>query len=197
LRPLGKEHKIERMSQQETPKQPYKSLGTHLKYLREQSNQTIAEVSGSVEIDDAELERIEAGQECPSEDILLLLINHFNMHDGEATQLWELAGYDAPADEKHQLNDEANLQKQVVMLLALDSRTLYTDGVDIVCNPAGVNMNFTQQTGQGQANPIVRLGMSYEQAEQVSQALQTALLQARYLRGPKRLPPTTTPDSNK
>jgi hypothetical protein len=182
---------MEVMSEQPAPKQPYKTLGTHLKYLREQSNQTVAEVSGSVEIDDEVLERIEAGLECPSEDILLLLINHFNMRDQEATQLWELAGYDAPAEENAHVIDGTPTQKQVIMLLALDSRTVYTDGVDITCNQAGVTFTFTQSTGQAQTSPVARLGMSYEQAGLVAQTLQTALLQAKYLRGPKALPPSS------
>ncbi|HWB38870.1 MAG TPA: hypothetical protein VG604_01380 [Candidatus Saccharimonadales bacterium] len=169
-------------------KQPYEELGTHLKYLREQLHQTIPEVSGSVEIDDAELERIEAGLECPSEDILLLLINHFNMRDGEATQLWELAGYDAPLTEKTQIGEDGNIQKQVVMLLAIDTRTIYTDGLDINCNQAGVTLNFTQNNGSD-SNSVARLGMSYDQAARVSKALQTALLHAKYMRGPKELPP--------
>lgn len=181
---------MEVMSKEATPQKPFKTLGTHLKYLREQSNQTIAEVSGSVEIDDDTLQRIEDGQECPSEDILLLLINHFNMRDQEATQLWELAGYDAPVDEKNRLADDATLQKQVVMLLALDTRTVYTDGLDITANQAGMTLSFTQSGAQPNGTVVARVGMSYEQAEQISKALQAALLQAKYLRGPKSLPPS-------
>lgn len=179
------------MNEQHAPKQPFKTLGTHLKYLREQSNETIAEVSGSVEIDDQALERIEAGVDCPSEDILLLLINHFNMRDQEATQLWELAGYDAPTEETTHIIEGTPSQKQVIMLLALDARTVYTDGVDISYNQAGVTFTFTQSSGPSQSAPVARVGMSYEQAGLVSQTLQKALLQAKYLRGPKTLPPST------
>ena len=51
---------------------PFQPLGGHLKYLREQSHQSLAEVSGAVEIDESALERIEAGLERPAEDVLLL-----------------------------------------------------------------------------------------------------------------------------
>ena len=166
---------------------PYQELGTHLKYLREQLNQTIAEVSGSVEIDDVALQRIEDGVDCPSEDILLLLINHFNMQDREATQLWELAGYDAPYDDKADADGNA---KQVVMLLALDPRTVYSDGVEITANQAGITMSFTQASGKPQPSTVARLGMSYDQAARVAQTLQTVLLQAKFMNGPKQLPPT-------
>ncbi len=73
---------------------PFKTLGTHLKYLREHSSESLAEVSGAVEINEDIMERIEQGVERPSEEILMLLISHFNMQDNEAVQLWELAGYD-------------------------------------------------------------------------------------------------------
>ena len=60
---------------------PFKPLGSHLRYLREQIQESVAEVSGAVEIDMDALERFEQGVERPSEDILMLLINHFNIQD--------------------------------------------------------------------------------------------------------------------
>ena len=65
---------------------PFMSLGNHLKYVREQARQSLAEVSGAVEIDEAYLQRIEAGVERPAEDILLLLISHFGVKDREANR---------------------------------------------------------------------------------------------------------------
>src|ERR1700683_4187621 len=79
---------------------PYITLGQHLKYVREQSRQSLLEVSGAVEIDEDRLERIEAGIERPAEDILLLLISHFGVADREAVQLWELADYDSEMPEQ-------------------------------------------------------------------------------------------------
>jgi transcriptional regulator with XRE-family HTH domain len=173
---------------------PFKTLGTHLKYLREHNSETLAEVSGAVEINEDILERIEQGIERPSEEILMLLISHFNMQDTEAVQLWELAGYDRRSnpDILHSnLHDDMQSGKPVVMLLAFDARTQYTDGVDIHLNNAGVVMTFTQAggmvNGQPQPQPIARVGMSLQQAEAVSAALQQALLHARY-QGPKQLP---------
>ena len=79
---------------------PFITLGRHLKYVREQLHQSLAEVSGAVEIDEQSLERIEAGRERPSEDILLLLISHYGVENQQAVQLWELAEYDAAAPEQ-------------------------------------------------------------------------------------------------
>jgi hypothetical protein len=172
---------------------PYMTLGRHLKYVREQSQQSLAEVSGAVEIAEDSLERIEAGTERPAEEILLLLISHFDMQDREAVQLWELADYDGempdqikPDIDAHQLHG-----KSTVMLLAMDMRTMYSDGLEASSNPAGVTLNFTQASGAGQASSVAKVGMSYEQAAQVLQTLQHVLLHAHNQRTPKSLPPTT------
>src|SRR5689334_12699879 len=124
----------------EANKAPFSSLGSHLKYVREQSNQSIAEVSGAVEIDENYLEKIEAGVVRPDEEILLLLISYFGVKDREAVQLWELAKYDNDMpDEIRVYDDQIQINgKQVVMLLAMDMRTIYSDGLDVTVNPAGV-----------------------------------------------------------
>lgn len=172
------------------PQAPFKTLGSHLKYLREQQKESLAEVSGAVEIDEGQLSRIEAGLERPAEDILLLLISHFEMPDQEAVQLWELAGYDGDVPE--QLRPEGvPPSKSVVMLLALDTRTIYTDGLVIDTTPAGLTMNFTQLSGQHEPQTVARLGMSYEQAAEVLRALYHSLERGRYQGQPKRLPPAS------
>jgi transcriptional regulator with XRE-family HTH domain len=164
-------------------KKPYTALGNHLKYVREQAQQTVAEVSGAVEIDEQYLERIEAGLERPAEDILLLLISHFGVKDREAVQLWESADYDSSLPDEIKPDD-----KSVVMVVAMDMRTIYTDGANISVNPGGVTLEFTQ-TQSSEQNPVARVGMSHYQAEQVLKALQTALLHAKYGSRTKLLPP--------
>lgn len=172
---------------------PFVTLGRHLKYVREQSQQTLAEVSGAVEINEVNLERIESGEERPAEDILLLLISHFDVQDREAVQLWELADYDTDMPEQIKPNIDAHQLhgKSTVMLLAMDMRTMYSDGLEATSNPAGVTLNFTQASGPGTANPVAKVGMSYEQAGQVLQILQQVLWQAQAQRVPKSLPPSS------
>lgn len=173
------------------PNAPFITLGKHLRYVREQSHESLAEVSGAVEIDIEALERIEAGEERPAEDILLLLINHFNVQDQEAVQLWELAGYEGEAPEQLKQTIELPGQgKQVVVVMAQDSRAHYSDGIDVTANQAGLILNFTQATGIDQQATVARVGMSREQAAHVVRALQIALLRADHEGGPKRLPPT-------
>jgi transcriptional regulator with XRE-family HTH domain len=171
---------------------PFITLGRHLKYVREQSQQSLAEVSGAVEIDEQTLEKIEAGQERPAEDILLLLISHLGVQDREAVQMWELADYDADMPEHIKPDEVLQSGKSVVMLMALDMRTIYSDGLDVGVNQAGLTLNFTQAAGNDQVTPVARVGMSVEQAEQVLYSLQQAVLQARYGKSTKLLPPQTT-----
>ena len=170
---------------------PYISLGNHLKYVREQVRQSMAEVSGAVEIEEITLERIEAGLERPEEEVLLLLISHFGMQDREAVQLWELANYDSEVPDEIRFGDNPSPGKQTIMLL-VDVRTMYSDGLDVIVTPAGVTMNFTQMAGQGQNSPVARVGMSRDQAEKVLKALEQALMRARYVGPNKLLPPANS-----
>jgi transcriptional regulator with XRE-family HTH domain len=173
---------------------PYITLGSHLKYVREQSRQSLLEVSGAVEIDEERLQRIEAGIERPTEDILLLLISYFGVADREAVQLWELADYDSdmPDQIKPESIDQQLNAKNVVMLVGFDTRSIYSDGLDVLWNDAGMTLNFTQATGPSQRMPVARIGMSYDQAERVLNTLQKALLHAKYVGDTKLLPPSTT-----
>ena len=66
---------------------PFRTLGSHLKDLRESRRKSLDEVSGAIEIDTDTLERIEIGEERPSEDLLMLLINYFDLQDHEAVKL--------------------------------------------------------------------------------------------------------------
>lgn len=176
------------MRHMESPKRqsPFVLLGQKLRQFRETRHESLAEVSGAVEIDTDLLERFERGEECPSEDILTLLINHFALREQEAVELWEWAGFQRGplADGVQEL-----MSKATVVLVALDARVLYSDHADITGNEQGLVMTFAQSTVQSQQVPIARVGMSYEHAQQVLEALQAALLRQRYQPSHKLLPP--------
>src|SRR3990167_6432152 len=114
---------------------PLKSLGNRLKFARENIKETLAEVSGAVEIDIDLMQRIESGMQIPSEEILLLLISHFDINDDEAASLWELAGYTDDDTQPNSVLSPDNL------------KILYTDMTHITSNRHGVVMNFMQSTG--------------------------------------------------
>lgn len=168
---------------------PYETLGLQLRTMREHSNETLAEVSGAVEIDLETMEKIELGAERPSEDILMLLINHFNMQDHEAVKLWESAGYDAYDPEPQRPTRTEALDKTALVLLAMDTRILYSDNASVQANDSGVVLTFGQDGTNGQSVALSKIGMSYEQAAKVLEALQRALLYGKH-QGQKRLPPS-------
>ncbi|HEV2403784.1 MAG TPA: helix-turn-helix transcriptional regulator [Candidatus Saccharimonadales bacterium] len=150
---------------------PFRTLGQKLKAARQQLHETIEDVSGAVEIDKKSLERIEQGQDRPAEDILLLLINHFNMPEKEATALWQMAGYELP---KAEPEFEDVVERSMVILMPIDPRVMYSDGVQVTANDSGVVMGFTQGAGKRQLT-AGRIGMSREQAWKVVRVLQKTL----------------------
>lgn len=156
--------------------QPYKQLGDRLKTIRQKLHESIAEVSGAVEIDEPTLHRIEQGNERPSEDILMLLISHFGMRDDEAAGLWQLAGYDQPRTHEHRdSTDETPNNRATILVMAVDPRVIYSDGVQVTANRHGVVMSFSQSNGTPNSLVTARIGMSREQAAAVIRTLQEAL----------------------
>jgi transcriptional regulator with XRE-family HTH domain len=163
------------MSEQRSKKFPFKLLGARLKGMREKHQETITEVSGAVEIDDAQLAEIEQGTKRPSEDILMLLISHFSLKDEEAVKLWELAGYTKPGNTRdHRTKPEETIQP--VLVMPMDARIVYTDMANITTNKYGVTINFMQSDGPGsQPLAVSRVGMSREHALKLLKTLHKAL----------------------
>jgi transcriptional regulator with XRE-family HTH domain len=192
------------MSEETNPyphKPPFKTLGKYLKSLRQKQQESLGETSGAVEIDVEKLDRYERGVEPPTEDILLLLISHFGLKDEEAVELWELAGYSRSDVETatEQRNRPSASRAMQVTLVALDNRVLHSNGVEVnVDNAGGVVLNFLEGASGGQAPYTVsRVGMSADQAQNLLNTLQSALLHQKYNAGPKALPDTSAEQSSK
>ena len=125
---------------------PYQELGDFLREKREKNHESIIDVSSAVEIEPNFLEIIEAGSERPSEDILVLLINHFNLKDSDAMTVWKLADYDdnnnydfttmSQQGFKNDIVSSAN----VVMVMPIDVRPMYSDHVEIVEKSVAMNL---------------------------------------------------------
>lgn len=155
---------------------PYKTLGSRLKNTREKLRESLAEVSGAVEIELDTLTEIEQGKHRPSEDILLLLISHFALKEDEATKLWELAGYEKVDGATSMIADESGDLKNSVMVMPVDVRIAYTDMAHVVANQHGVVVNFMQTNGPGnQPLVISRLGMSKDHAKSLIELLQRTI----------------------
>jgi DNA-binding XRE family transcriptional regulator len=169
---------------EDAQKIPFKTLGEKLKIIRQKLHESVAEVSGAVEIEEQLLSRIEQGHERPTEDILLLLINHFGMQDDDAAKLWQLAGYDQPHDHDHGPGS-TDPNRTVVMIMAVDPRVIYSDSVQVTANNAGVVLNFSQNNGSPQPLTTARIGMSRDQAFALLKTLEHTLQQSQ----PRQLPP--------
>lgn len=160
------------MGEKKSP--PFSLFGHRLQSLRKNAHESLLEVSSAVEIDAKTLERIEAGQELPDEDILMLLISHFDVQEGDALKLWELAGYSKQDDKDLPVNDE-NMLKQIMMVIPFDNRIAFTDAVQINAQKNGVVLNFAQSNGNPQPQVISRIGMSVEQAQELVEQLNRSL----------------------
>lgn len=144
--------------------------------MRVSRKESLAEVSGAVEIEADVLNAIESGSQRPTEDVLALLISHFAVREDEAANLWKLAGYDngADIDDIHVTGD-----MQQVAVMPMDLRIVYTDMVHVVANDYGLVMNFMQTAGAGNKPlAIARVGMSREHAKSVLEVLQKTLTQS-------------------
>jgi len=148
------------------------SFGDYLKGIRNKRNESLADVSGAVEIDVMILDRIESGNIQPSEDMLMLLISHFNLKEDEAVRLWQLAGYDqSKLGYQTSSSSEDNLNT-----LTNDGPILFTDGLQVSANKYGVIINFLQGIdANGIPQTISRLGMSREHAKTIVEVIQKTL----------------------
>lgn len=163
---------------------PHKTFGNRLKQLREKAHQSVAEVSGAVEIDEKTLFRIEQGEILPPEEVLLLLVSHFDIKEQDAKKLFDLAGYGRAHPGMNQ-NDEQMI-KQMLMVIPVDNRILYSDSTNVNVNRNGVVLNFLQQN-DNQAVPVSRIGISKEHAVRLVKTLSETLKMAEQAQKPKLL----------
>ena len=182
---------------------PFKAVGDRLKFLREQWQQTIREVSDTLEIDEGTLRSIESGQTLPDIDVLDMLISHFLLTDDQADDLRQLVdntlGKKAPDLGLLPMGLDENLAKQIVMLMPSDNKVVYTDGMNANVNDHGVILQFMQQTPSSQQPAVVsRVGMSREHAEKIINVLKHTLDEYDRNKKQKLLPgPDNQKDSNK
>lgn len=176
--------------------EPYAALGARLRFLREQWQQSVAEVSGTLEIEENILSSIEAGKTLPSIEMLDMLISHFLLTDDQAQDLRDLADdqQDGAGDALASGIDDM-LMKQVVMYLPLDNKIVYTDSMHATVNDNGVVLQFMQAMPNGQQAPIARVGMSQEHAQKVIDVLQNTLRQHDQGKRSSRLLPDSSSDN--
>lgn len=178
---------------------PFGSLGKKLKNLRSKRHESLAEVSGAVEIDTDKLSSIELGKERPSEDILLLLISYFGIKEDEAAELWKMAGYgnmSSVSDDNDNFDSSMQPGTTQVMVMPMDARIVYTDMAHVMVNDYGVVVNFMQGSGlNGQPLAVSRVGMSKDHAKSLIELLQKTLKDSDSPTQIKQLPEGQKPNS--
>lgn len=176
-------------------KQPYKLFGEKLRSLRERAKESLYEVSGAVEIDETTLSKIESGRQLPDEEILALLMSHFDASEKEALNLWELAGYskDSPKDMPF-IEDQL---KQIMMVIPFDNRVAFSDIAHISANKKGVVIEFGLSGGNTVPQTVSKIGMSLEQAQTLSNQLTNSIHMARRPKVIKALPAPKQPRKKK
>ncbi len=151
---------------------PYKNIGEHLRKWRQRAHESLAEVSGAVEIEPEQLKQIERGQLLPSEDILLLLISHLDVEEKDARSVLEQANYARSQTVGSGLSAmDEQIIKQTLMVIPFDNRILYSDSVNISATPNGVVFDFLQNANNSQPATISRIGMSFDHAKRVQKLL--------------------------
>ncbi len=145
-----------------------------MKKRREKVNESLAEVSGAVEIDIETLVKIETGELLPSEDILALLISYFDINIPEANKLLNWAGYDfAKTSQEPQFDEQ--ITKQIFAVIPIDNRVIYTDQTDVQVSDNGIVLNFSQKNLNNQPSSISRVGLSREHARRLIKLLEHSL----------------------
>ena len=152
-------------------KTPYAEFGKKLKNIREKAQESIAELSGAVEFDTKALIGIEQGVIQPPEDLLILMIGHFDLSESEAVKLWKLAGYNQGLSLSNPIINDKNMVKMAIVSPA-DIKIMYTDMVHVSANRYGVVVNFLQGLGVNQPIAVSRIGMSHEHAKSLIKVLQ-------------------------
>lgn len=163
-------------------KRPYSQFGQRLSEIRKGLRESVHEVSGAIEVETEVIEKFEKGEDRPSEDLLMLLISHFDVKDEEADELFELAGYDM----NDSLNPE-NSQMQPIVVVPIDNRTLYTDKSIVEASSNGLVVNFMQNGLNSQQIPISRVGMSLEQAKLLVDEINESISNVYQSKSPKLL----------
>ncbi len=170
--------------------QPYKNFGDRIKFLREQWQQSIEEMSYALEISESSLIAIEDGLELPEPETFEMMVNHFLLTDDQAEDLRSLAYFDQPKNSSKlpPLLDESVI-KQLLVMTTTENRIAYTDGMHANVNDHGVILHFTQNNpGVKNLVTVSKIGMSHQHAKKIIEVLEKTIAEYEKNKSPKQLP---------
>lgn len=154
----------------------YYKLGQVIRSYRLAADKSIEDLSGAVEVEPEFITKLEKGSAKPPEDILALIINHLDIQEEEAEELFELAGYTIEEQKEGASLSKSDDIQSVNLAVPEDLPILYTDMVNVVSNKYGVVFNFVQGVGpNGHPTIVSRVGMSHDHAKSVLEVLQKSL----------------------
>ena len=149
---------------------PQQRIGGYLKQRRESLNESLAEVSGAVEIN--ELSEIESGSILPTEDILILLLSHLDVEEPTARKVLKLAGYDALQPDE--VSGDEQLKQQMFVLMP-GFQIQFADKAQVQKANDSVILNFYQPSITNTDMPIARVGLTKKQVRALISQLQAEL----------------------
>jgi len=161
-------------------KKVYEELGGEIKGLRKIAGESIEDVCDAVEIPHKLLKEIESGTVRPEEDLLAMLLSHFEVDEIEAIRMWRMAGYNEDQEGDQVSKDNSNNKQEnddnhLRISIPADKPVLYTDMVQVLSNQYGVVLHFLQLSPNQQATVVSRIGMSKEHAKSLLKLLQKNL----------------------
>ena len=169
--------------------QNYVAFGQLLRKIRQDSKNSLADVSAAIEYSQEKLAKMEKGNLKPSRDVVLLLIHFFQPAQDKAEDLIRLAGYQGVIKRKGEESNQSRggdspgkhssleivfgADPKQVWVGINDSRIMHTDLAQISSNETDVVINFQQSLGNHeQPVSVSRVGMSLNCAAQLAKQIQ-------------------------
>ncbi len=167
-----------------------KQLGDKLKQERVLLSLSQAELAAVMGIDTTLLSKIENGHIQPTQEQLQAIINALQLDEPRALALWNLSGRPAgfvttkrvSKSDLERIIDMATKKtasESQQMSFTIDParvQTLYSDIAAIVSTENGMTLQFGQHmAGSNTANVVASIGVSFEHARKIAEALQNEL----------------------
>ena len=167
-----------------------KQLGDKVKLGRVLLSLSQAELAAVMGIDTTLLSKIENGHIQPTQEQLQAIINALQLDEPRALALWNLSGRPAgfvttqrvSKSDLERITDMATKKtadESQQMSFTIDParvQTLYSDIAAIVSTENGMTLQFGQHmAGSNTANVVASVGVSFEHARKIAEALQNEL----------------------
>ena len=167
-----------------------KQLGDKVKLGRFLLSLSQAELAAVMGIDTTLLSKIENGHIQPTQEQLQAIINALQLDEPRALALWNLSGRPAgfvttqrvSKSDLERITDMATKKtadESQQMSFTIDParvQTLYSDIAAIVSTENGMTLQFGQHmAGSNTANVVASVGVSFEHARKIAEALQNEL----------------------